>query len=66
MILSLESRDDASYLDASRDDTLRDDAGEFHDQGDDVEKYCYWLTLLINSNLNHQIRPAGGQTLGDR
>jgi hypothetical protein len=31
---------------------------EFHDQGEKL--------LLINSNLNHQIRPEGGQLPGSR
>jgi hypothetical protein len=36
--------------------------GEFHDQGDNVEM----KTLPINSNLNHQTRPSGGQPPGGR
>jgi hypothetical protein len=36
-------------------------AGQFHDQGDNVKK-----VLLINSNLNHQICPKGGQPPGGR
>jgi hypothetical protein len=34
--------------------------GEFHDHWTMLKKY-YYLTLLINSNLNHQIGPAGAQ-----
>jgi hypothetical protein len=35
--------------------------GKFHEQGDNVYKEYYELTLLIDSNLNHQLRPAGSR-----